>query len=131
MTLCHHLRQTKVWDGDLAKTRRVSDRIQAREAEAASRDTEATLRKELAEERKRHEAFRWEESCRTSRIIDEKELEYQQQVQHLRGLSSSAHDSNPPPGLLEITVDTVLTFFDLRSSDSSEQASTPEQRRHV
>jgi len=56
----------------------VSDRIQAREAEAASRDNEAALRKELAEERKRHEAFPWEESCRTSRIIAEKELEYQQ-----------------------------------------------------
>ena len=55
----------------------------------------------LAEERKRHEAFRWEESCRTSRIIAEKELEYLQQVQQIRGLSSSEHDSNPPPGLLD------------------------------
>ena len=79
----------------------VSDLIQAREAEAASRDAEVALRKELAEERKRHEAFRWEESCRTSRIIAEKELEYLQQVQQIRGLPSSEHDSNPPPGLLD------------------------------
>ena len=85
----------------------------------------------MAEERKRHEAFRWEESCRTSRIIAEKELEYLQQVQQLRGLSSSDHDSNPPLGLLEKTVEPVMTFFDLWSSDSSEQTSTPEQRRNV
>jgi len=64
----------------------VSDLIQAREAEVASRDAEAALRKELAEKHKRHEAFRWEESCRTSRIIAAKELEYLQQVQQLRGL---------------------------------------------
>ena len=30
----------------------------------------------------------------------ERELEYVQQVQKLRGLSNSEHDSNPPPGLL-------------------------------
>ena len=71
------------------------------EAEAASRDAEASLQKELAEKRKRHKAFRWEKSCRISRIIAEKELEYFQQVQQIRGLSSSEHNSNPPPGLLE------------------------------
>ena len=53
----------------------VSDLIQDGEVEAASRDAEAALRKELAEELKRHEAFRWEESCR-----------------------NTEHDSNPPPG---------------------------------
>ena len=58
-------------------------------------------------------------------------LEYLQQVQQLRGISSSDHDSNPPPGSLEKPVEPIMTFFDLRSSDSSEQASTPEQRRHV
>ena len=46
----------------------VSDLIQVRQAEAASRDVEAALRKELAEVRKRHEAFRWDESCRTSSL---------------------------------------------------------------
>ena len=46
----------------------VSDFIQARE-------TEATLRKQLEEERKRHEAFRQEESCRTARLIQVKEQE--------------------------------------------------------
>ena len=51
----------------------VSDHIHARENEAA-------LRKQLEEERKNHEAFRWEETCRTARIIEEKELEYFQQA---------------------------------------------------
>ena len=69
----------------------------------------------------------WRNHARTSRIIAEKELEYLQQVQQLRGLSSS----NPPPGLLEKTVEPTVTFFDLRSSDSSEKASTQKQRRHV
>ena len=109
----------------------VSNIIQAREAEASIRDFEAALRKELAEERKPHEAFRREESYRTSLIIAENELEYLQQVQHLRGLSSSDHDSNPPPGLLEKTFEPAMTFFDLISSDSSKKASTQEQRRHV
>ena len=58
----------------------VADIIQARE-------TEEALRKQLEEKRKQHEAFRWEKSCRASRIIAEKELEYLQQVQQLRGLS--------------------------------------------
>ena len=54
----------------------VADLIQARETEAASR-------KQLEEERKKHEAFREEEACRTARIIEEKEFEYLQQVQKL------------------------------------------------
>ena len=71
----------------------VSEIIQARENEAA-------LRKQLEEERKQHESFRWEETCQTARIIEEKELEYFQQIQKIRGLSSYEHDSNPPSGLL-------------------------------
>jgi len=60
-----------------------------------------------------------------------KEIQYLQQVQHLRRLSSSDHDSNPSPGFLEKTFEPIMTFFDLRSSNSSEKASTLEQRRHV
>ena len=71
----------------------VSDLVQARENEAA-------LRKQLEEERKKHAAFRKEETDRTARIIEERELEYVQQVQKLRVLSNSEHDSNPPPGNL-------------------------------
>ena len=108
----------------------ISDIIQAQEAEAASRDAEAALRKELVEENKRHEAFRWEDSCQTSRIIAEKELEYLQQVQKLRGLSSSEKDSNPPTGLLNVP-EPVMTFYDARSSDSSDPPSTPEQRTRL
>ena len=105
----------------------VSDLIQAREAEAVSRDAEVALRKELAEKRQRHEDFRWEESCRTSRIIAGEEIEYLLQVQQLQGLSSSDHDSNHPPVLLEKPVESTMTFFDLRS-DSSGQASTPDMK---
>ena len=96
----------------------VADLIQARE-------TESALRKQHEEESKQHEAFRWEETCRTARIIEEKKLEYFQQVQKLRGLSSSDNDSNPPPGLLT-EPEPVMTFDDARSSDSSDPPSTPE-----
>ena len=106
----------------------VSDLIQAQEAEAVMRDSEVSLRKELAEERKRNEAFRNHAEHHAS---SDKEIEYLQQVQHLRGLSSSDHNSNPPPSLLGKTFEHTMTFFDLRSSDSSERVSTPEQRRHV
>jgi len=101
----------------------VADLIQARE-------TEAALRKQLEEERKKNEAFREEEKCQTARIVEEKEVEYLQQVQKLRGLSNSEHDSNPPPGLLN-KPEPVMTFYDARSSDSSDPPSTPEQRVRV
>ena len=60
----------------------------------------------------------------------EKELEYLQQVQQIRGVSSSEHDSNPPPGLVN-NLEPVMTFYDMRSSDSSDPPSTPEQRMRV
>ena len=101
----------------------VSDLVQARENEAA-------LRKQLEKERKKHAAFRTEETDRTARMIEERELEYVQQVQKLRGLSNSEHDSNPPPGLL-YKPEPVMTFYDARSSDSSDPPSTPEQRVRV
>jgi hypothetical protein len=47
----------------------VSDLVQARENEVA-------LRKQLEEERQKHDAFRQEETRQTARLIEEKEQEY-------------------------------------------------------
>ena len=52
------------------------------------------------------------------------------QVQKIRGLSNSENDSNPPPGLLN-NPEPVMTFYDARSSDSSDPPSTPEQRTRL
>ena len=60
----------------------VSDLVQARANEVA-------LRKQLEEERQKHDAFRQDEARRTAKIIEEKEQEYLLQVQKIRGLSTS------------------------------------------
>ena len=52
----------------------VIDLIKAREAEADLWASEAALRKELVEERKRLEDFRRDETLRTTHIVAEKEL---------------------------------------------------------
>jgi hypothetical protein len=52
------------------------------------------------------------------------------QVQQIRGLSTSEHDSNPPEGLLN-NPEPVFQMYDARSSDSSDPPSTPEQRTRL
>jgi hypothetical protein len=97
---------------------------------AQSRANEAQLRQQLTEERQKHDAFRQEEQRRTAKLIEEKEQQYLLQVQEIRGLSTSEHESNPPQGLLN-NPEPVLQFYDARSSDSSDPPSTPEQRTRL
>jgi len=52
----------------------VTDLIKAREAETDLRASDASLRKELAEERKRFEDFRRDETLRTMQIVAVKDL---------------------------------------------------------
>ena len=70
-----------------------------------------------------------DETLRTTRIVADKELEYTKQVEALRGSSCSERDSNPTPSLLNENYEPTMTFFDLRLSDSSNRALTPEKRR--
>jgi hypothetical protein len=88
------------------------------------------LRQQLTEERQKHDAFRQEETRRTAKLIEEKEQQYLLQVQQIRGLSTSEHDSNPPEGLLN-NPEPVFHMYDARSSDSSDPPSTPEQRTRL
>ena len=74
--------------------------IKSREAEVNLRGSEATLRRELAEERKRFEDFRRYETVRTMRIVADKDLEIIQQVEKLREVTHPDSNPNLPPGLL-------------------------------
>ena len=74
----------------------MSDLIKARESEAASRETTAALRKELADERAKYAAYRFDESVRSARIIAEKEFEYMEHINGIRGISTSGSDVNTP-----------------------------------
>ena len=67
----------------------VTDLIKAREAQAELRTSEASLRKELAGERKRFEDFRRDETLRTMQIVAGKELELIQHVANLRAIVGS------------------------------------------
>jgi len=62
----------------------VTDLIIAREAEADVRASETVLRKELAEEPKRFEDFRRDETLRTMQIVADKDLKFIQQVENVR-----------------------------------------------
>ena len=79
----------------------VIDLIKAREVEADLRASEAALRKELAEERKRFEDFRREESLRTMQIVHERELELSQHVANLRATPNQTPITSPYPGQKE------------------------------
>jgi hypothetical protein len=76
----------------------VTDLIKAREAEAELRASEAALRKELAEERKRFEEFRRDETVRTMQIVAEKEFEMSQHVANLRAKPQPDSDQKSLPG---------------------------------
>ena len=106
----------------------VTDLIKPREA--SLRASEASFRKELAEERRRYEDFRRKETIRTMQTLADKDLVFIQQVEKLREITHSDSEQKPLSGLQE-NYSPQLTFFDLRSSDSSDMASTPEQHRKI
>ena len=78
----------------------VTDLIKAREAEADLRTSEAALRKKLAEERKRFEDFRRDETLRVIQIVAEKELELSQHVANINASTQPDSDHKSLPGLL-------------------------------
>ena len=104
----------------------VTDLIQAREVEANLRISEVALRKELAEERKRFEDFRRDETLRIMKIVAEKDLELSQHVANLNASTRLRPHVPTRVGTQLLTTHDILRLKIVRLRQVVDTGITPE-----